>query len=91
MLADHDRPRPRPDIVAEPLGEELLLFDPEMAMGYILNPTAACIWRLLDGERSVRSVAEQLVETYELSLEEALAELEPILGSMRVAGLFSAR
>ena len=91
MLASQDRPRPRPDIVVESLDEELLLFDAEAGMGYVLNPTAARIWRLLDGTRSVRDIAEQLVGIYALSLEEALAELEPLLESMRGAGLFSAR
>jgi Coenzyme PQQ synthesis protein D (PqqD) len=89
MISKNARPRPRVDIIAEPLDADILLYDPKTRTCHLLNSTAAHIWACLDGEQSVQAIAEQLVATYALSLEEALTDLTHILENLHWAGLLS--
>ncbi len=60
-MTDQDfRPRRRPDIRTEPVGGELVLYDAAGGRAGYLNSSAAAIWALCDGERSVAQIAEYL-------------------------------
>ncbi len=54
-----DRLHKCPDVVGEEMGEELLLYRPNTRIIH-LNGTAAAIWKLCDGTRTVRDVADCL-------------------------------
>jgi coenzyme PQQ biosynthesis protein PqqD len=45
-----------PDIVVEEMGEEILLYRPSIHKVIHLNGTAAAIWKLCDGTRSVKDL-----------------------------------
>lgn len=42
---------------------------------FTLNETAACIWELIDGKRSVREIGEKIVDQYEIEYEEVERDL----------------
>ena len=42
---------------------------------FTLNETAAFIWELIDGKRSVREIGEMIVDQYEIEYEEAERDL----------------
>jgi hypothetical protein len=52
------QPRARHEsIVAEVLGEELLVYDEELDQAYCLGKSAALIWRRCDGRTGIRDIA----------------------------------
>src|SRR5438270_607868 len=56
-------PRARQEhLIAEPFGTETLIYDTERHTCHALNPTAAFLWRHLDGEHSVGDLAGLLQE-----------------------------
>lgn len=51
-----------------------------------LNDVAAAIWRLADGARSVRAISHDLAEEYDVTEEDALADVQEFLAEMVAAG-----
>jgi len=82
---------PVADVATEIVDDEVLLYHPQNARVIYLNPTAAVVWGLCDGTRSMRSIIELISESYpdagtSLS-EEVLATLNQLQKSgVLVAG-----
>jgi len=55
---------PVPGVVAEEAGEELVLYRGGTETTVYLNPSAAVIWRLLDGTRTGEAILDLLTEAY---------------------------
>jgi|SRR5436853_1400103 hypothetical protein len=53
-------PHRRPDLIERELSDELVLYDPESDRAYLLNRSAAAIWDLCDGTRSLEEIAREL-------------------------------
>ena len=74
------RPRRSADFRLEELDGELLLYHPGLTSTIYLTPTAALIWRLSDGTRTVKEIGILLRAAYpaepiERDLERTLLEL----------------
>jgi hypothetical protein len=54
---------------------------------YTLNPTAACIWRTASTGGTAEEVVQELCREFEVTLEEASADAEAILGQMVEIGV----
>jgi len=46
---------------------------------YTLNETAAYVWAMVDGERTVQDMRDSLMREYSVSLETAQADLEELI------------
>ena len=57
-------PTPMPDVEAETVEGEVLLYHPSQTRAVYLNSTAAVIWRLCDGKRSVREIIRLIARAY---------------------------
>jgi hypothetical protein len=57
-------PIPDNEFTLEELDSELLLYHPTKTTAVYLNPTAAIIWRLCDGERTVGEITELIKDSY---------------------------
>lgn len=57
-------PSPDPGFVLEELDEELLLFHPQNNRILELNATAALVWQLCDGSRTVAQISKLLADAY---------------------------
>jgi hypothetical protein len=57
-------PTPVRDIEREFVEEEVLLYRPQDTRAIYLNVTAATIWSLCDGTRSVREIIRLIAERY---------------------------
>jgi hypothetical protein len=57
-------PKPVADIKVEAIEGELLLYHPRQTVAVYLNPTAAVIWGLCDGQRPVREIIQLIEESY---------------------------
>jgi hypothetical protein len=84
---DDRRPTPSPSVSAFPLGDDLVLYDEPTAQVFILNPTSAQIWALLDGSRSLRVVASAISERYGIDYQRALGDVDDLVVEMTGAGL----
>jgi hypothetical protein len=64
-MADEDRvPGRRRSFRAEEVDDEVLLFDKVSKRTVYLNGSAAVIWKLCDGKRSVREIVDILKQAY---------------------------
>lgn len=73
---------PAADVQMEVIDGEVLLYLPRHASAVYLNPTAAVVWGLCDGSRSVRAIIDLIKEDYpdagaDLS-EDVLATLDQL-------------
>jgi len=60
------------DLGVEELDGEVLVYDLERHKAHCLNGASASIWHAVDGERSVRAIAQQLPDTPEAVDAEAI-------------------
>jgi len=54
---------------------------------YVLNPTGACLWRHLDGVRTIGDLVDLLWERFEVDRATARKDVEDFLASLETAGL----
>jgi Coenzyme PQQ synthesis protein D (PqqD) len=57
-------PRQASGVETEIVGKEVLLYHPRQTRAVYLNPTAALIWGLCDGNRPVREIVRLIGESY---------------------------
>ena len=62
-MIDHI-PVPTADVEMEVVDGEVLLYHPQQTRAIYLNPTAAVVWGLCDGSRSVREIIRVIGESY---------------------------
>jgi hypothetical protein len=67
-----DRPKPRPDLVIEVLGEEIMIYDTANDQVHVLNETARLIWDALDGQRSLADLVSMVMEHFDVPPERDL-------------------
>lgn len=71
VLAMDERLTRNPELISRKLGDELVILDADGTKLITLNETAAAIWEMLDGQKSIQRVVERLVASY--SVDEATA------------------
>jgi hypothetical protein len=67
-------------IVSRKIGSEFVMVPIRQDVGdlssiYVLNEVAARIWELIDGERTAASIIEKIVEEYQITPQEAEADI----------------
>ena len=55
-MTESAKPRQKPNIMANDLGEQVALYSVEGKAVHVLNPTAHLIWDLCDGEHSLEDI-----------------------------------
>lgn len=58
---------------------ELLLFNPARETVLYCNQTAAAVWYLCDGHRTVTQIAQLLADTFPETGEEVLADIQEVV------------
>ena len=79
----------RGGVVSYPLDGELVLYDEETREGFILNASAARIWELADGTRTVAGMARGLSRTFGVDYKAALADVQELVDELNRAGLLA--
>jgi hypothetical protein len=86
-LADvAQRPR-RKGVQAHPLGDELLLYTPEMARAFSFNQTAQAVWDLCDGQRTLAEISQHLATRYDATPDKLLADVQETVRQLQELGL----
>ncbi|MCP4364531.1 MAG: PqqD family protein [Planctomycetes bacterium] len=80
-----------PSLVHREIAGEILLVPirrnvADLQSIYTLNEVAADVWQLIDGERSVSQMKEELVKKYEADEEELEEDLLGLLQQLKVLG-----
>jgi PqqD family protein of HPr-rel-A system len=82
-------PTPRSELSSHEVDDDLMIYDPMTGRGHFLNQTAAHIWRLLDGQLTVASLARTFAEAYGLPYRAALTDVRATLEGFDQAGLLA--
>jgi hypothetical protein len=64
MLPETAKPAPVPGFDLEQLGEEVVIYHPLSEAIFYCNATAALVFRLCDGQRSILDIVRLLSEAY---------------------------
>jgi hypothetical protein len=54
---------------------------------FVLNPSAAFAWERLDGARSLDAIVQEAVEAFDVSAEQARADVLELAAELEAAGL----
>jgi hypothetical protein len=95
MLSPNARYRRNGNVVSRKIHEEMLLVPikdnvGDLACIYTLNGVGAFIWELIDGERSLVDIQDEMVEEFEVSSEEAERDLRDFVYDLHELGAITA-
>ena len=81
-------PRQREDNIWRDIGGgEVVILDEEDTQVCLLNKTAAMIWTLADGTRTMQEIAQHLCQRFEISHQEAMIDVQEFSTQLLEAGL----
>lgn len=82
------RPQARTSgLVIQQFADEVLIYDLERHQSHCLNPTAALIWKLCDGRRTLSDIARGVGERLKVTADEQIVRLAlKQLGRRRLLG-----
>ena len=83
------RPEPKAGLVVQPVDGDVVIYDPEADALHHLEPTAAAVWTLLNGNRSVRAVAADLADVYGAAEESVRLDVLELAKVMYERGLLA--
>lgn len=86
---DDDRPRRSPACHVRDLGGEQVVYEPRSHEVVALNRTAAFVFGLCDGTRTVAELEQALCERYDAPREVLRRDLEATLASLRAKGVLA--
>jgi coenzyme PQQ biosynthesis protein PqqD len=72
------------------LGNDVLLYTPELAKAFSLNHSAQAVWDLCDGQRSLVEISQELARRYDAAPEALLADVQKTVAQLRDLGLLEA-
>jgi hypothetical protein len=75
------------DVIAQQVGEEMVLLDLEAGVYYGLDPVGRRIWELLTEHRRLRVVFETMVEEYDVTPEALQQDLLQLVQELQARGL----
>src|SRR5687768_12545896 len=78
-----------PQLIAD--GDSTLLVHPSTSFKYRLNPTALAIWEAVQEPTSVSEVRDHVLRTFDVSIEEASADVDGFLDQLAELGLVELR
>jgi hypothetical protein len=71
-----------PDVVAEPIGKELVILNLVSGLAFRLNETGRQVWELAQQDRTSAEIAEQLATAYGIDTDRARADVSGILARL---------
>ena len=76
-----------PDLVAAPVGDELVMFSVELGKYYALNEGAAAVWQGIEQPVTVEQLCAALQERFDVSPEECRRGVFGYLEELEAKGL----
>jgi hypothetical protein len=75
------------DIIWRRIGDDVVVIKDDGLATHVLNKTAAIIWELCDGKRSIDEIAAVLCERFDVSPEEARADTKETIENLTKVGI----
>ena len=82
-------PRRADGLLEYTMDGELVLCHPAVERVHVLNTTAAALWFLCDGRRTVAEISTELAGLFSMDVSRVEADVQETLGSFQGAGLLS--
>lgn len=76
-------PQPRQDFQLEMLDGEIFLYDKVSTKAVYLNSSAALVWQLCDGQRSIKIIRKILQEAYPDKAETIIKDVDESLSLLK--------
>ena len=76
-----------PDLVAAPVGDELVMFSAELGKYYALNEGAAAVWQGIERPVTVEQLCAALQERFDVSPEECRRDVSRYVDELDAKGL----
>jgi PqqD family protein of HPr-rel-A system len=80
-------PRKCADVLDLDMGDGLVLFNRGSSLVHHLNPSAALVWHLCDGEGSVEQLSQDIAAEYGLDPREVQGHVGQLVGEFEALGL----
>ena len=74
--------RPKAGVLAQTLGEEVVLLDANRGVYFSLNPTGARAWQLLSESEPLEKIRQTLLQEFEVSAEVLDADLKRLFDEL---------
>ena len=82
------RPRQSQHLLVTQAGDEILLHDPRTETVHVLNPTAAVVWKLCDGQHTVEDMERAIKARFSVPPDhDVLADIHHLLSILAERGL----
>jgi hypothetical protein len=78
------------EIIARPVDDGALLVHLESGKVWHLNPTGAQLWALIDGQRTLRDIGQQIATTYSIAVEAVERDVLSVAETLIAEGLLVA-
>ncbi len=87
MIPEDMVPVQRPDVLAQGVLEEMVLYDGNSEMGYSLNASAKAVWDACDGSKTVLQICDDLSGVFDIPADELLVDVRLALEQFLALGL----
>ena len=67
-------PKPNPDIIGRFIDNEVVLVLPKQGKVKVLNEVGGAIWELVDGQRSIHQITDEICTQFEIDQSTAEAD-----------------
>lgn len=91
MLNSSAVPAPAPGFTLEELDGALLLFEPDSGRIVHTNPTAALVWGLCDGRRTLAQIVALLTDAYPAQAGEVASDVPRVVDELLELGALRLR
>ena len=75
------------DIISRKIGDEIIIIKDDGLSIHVLNETAAFIWEMCHGDNDVSDIATSICEQFNVSFEEASADVEDVVAKLENLGI----
>lgn len=81
------RPRKAADVLELDMGDGLILYNHDSSLVHHLNPSAAVLWHLCDGDASISQLGSEVAEEYGLDAATVQGEIAAWVAELDALGL----
>ena len=80
-------PRKAADVLELDMEDGLIVYNHDSSLVHHLNPSAALVWRICDGEASVTQLSAEVAEEYSLVRQNVQRDLQGLVAELDALGL----
>jgi PqqD family protein of HPr-rel-A system len=81
------RPGKAAEVLELDMGDGVILYNHDSSLVHHLNPSAALLWRLCDGEATMKELAGEIAEEYGLEPDTVLGEISGVIAEFDALNL----